>query len=142
MCVGFPPPQVLTPALPQGRVVARTSLRLPAGRPRAFLLTGLVPGHRHVVMISGVARPDALTRFALVRTLTGSESRVRMVAVAGNSASGPQEGPSGVWARVNAAVQAGEVDVVLHTGGQVGAPRCFDTIPGEFSMGDVWPCRV
>ncbi len=125
---------VVTPEAPAGRVVARCVRQLPAGRPRAFLLTGLVPGARHVVMLSGVARPDALARFAVVRTLTGGEAVLRVVAVAGDAAEGAEEGPTGAWAHVSAAVQAGEVDIVVHTGGQVGSGE-WGVGSGEWGVG-------
>jgi hypothetical protein len=44
---------VVTAQHPEGRVVANTTLRVPAGAPRGFLLTGLVPRHTHVIMFSG-----------------------------------------------------------------------------------------
>lgn len=50
----------------RARAHAAASLDMLALRPRAFVLTGLVPGARHVISFSGVNRADAQCRLAHV----------------------------------------------------------------------------
>jgi hypothetical protein len=113
---------VVTATCPQGRPVAQVTLELPAGRPRCFLLRGLVPGKRHVVVFSGVRFVDARERVASFRTLRGSEDALRVAAVCGNRPDAVTRGEVDPWERIAQHVQQGKVDVLLHLGGQVLSP--------------------
>ncbi len=110
---------VLTAVTPHGRPVAQCELELKAGRPRAFMLSGLVPGQKHVVSFGGVHRDDAENRLGTFVTLGGQEPSVRIVAVAGDAPYALKHDAANVWEQLHADVDAGKVDVMLHLGCQV-----------------------
>lgn len=113
---------VVTAAYPQGRPVAQATLALPARRPKAFLLHGLVPGRKHVLVFSGVCAADAESRVAMFTTVLGTEPSLRVVAVTGDRPSALHPGADNPWQALHADVAAGRVDVVVHMGCQVCPP--------------------
>ena len=115
----------VTAKLPQGRPVARVTVDMPANRPRSFLLTGLVPGQRHVVFFSGVHPADARVRLGHFRTVPRDAQRLRLVAVAGDRPDDVEAGQYNLWEQLHEDVDAGHIDVMLHVGGQANVAPVF-----------------
>ncbi len=116
---------VVTLKHPEGRVVSRTTLDLPAKQPRAFVLRSLVPGKRHIVVLAGVCREDAAGRvgcFTAAPATGGySNSRLRTAVLSGAAAPRTSLGQWDAWDALHRDVVAQSVDLLLHVGGQVGS---------------------
>ena len=113
-------------ACPGGRVVARATQLMPARAPRAFAIDGLSAGQKYRVCFGGVRRRDAEARVGSFRTFNPHRTTLRMVAVTGDRPEHLQGDEKSVWDVVAADVANGDVDVMVHLGGQVHARRVFE----------------
>ena len=112
-------------ACPNGRVVAAAAQLMPARCPRTFTVTGLSPGQRYKVCFGGVRRRDAEQRVGSFRTFNQHRSVMKVVAVSGDRPEALQGDEKSIWDAVSSDVANGEVDVMLHLGGQVHSERVF-----------------
>ena len=108
---------------PQGVVVATASLDMPERVPRAFVVKGLRPGKRHVVMFSGVNRSDAATRVGALTTLPAtcgrSNTQLRIATISGAAPGSATEDAWDGWDALRHDVMCRRVALVVHCGGQV-----------------------
>ncbi len=112
---------------PSGVEVARCTLQLPAGQPRAFELTGLAPSRRHAVVFDGVKREDALAHVATFETAPLSPLAPLRLGVVHNGGAvqllNHCAPPSAGWPTVLGEVASRRLQVLVHLGGQVSVSR-------------------
>ena len=116
---------LLDDVAPQGRVVAAVTQTMPANSPRAFSIGGLSAAQRYKVCFSGVRRQDAEERVGQFQTYNPLTQRLRTLVVSGDKPHALTRGDPNIWERIASKVANGEVDLLVHLGGQVYASDAF-----------------
>jgi hypothetical protein len=113
---------------PVGREVASVTKVLQRGIPHVFRVPGLTPGSRYAVCFSGIVESDAIARigkFRAIRTDGGSLCTAVLGAYDPLPVQAVTSTPEAMEL-VRERVMDGEVDLVIHAGGQVNCTRAFD----------------
>ena len=112
-------------AHPFGKAIARETRNMKAYRPAPFWLTGLKPGHRYVVVFSGVDRDVVESRVARFTTPSALERVTHLYAVADNDPGRLKSKEPSRWEQLCVRVKAGLPTAVLHLGAQVNGTHVF-----------------
>lgn len=110
---------LFTEECPTGRQVFTSSQRLQRNRPAVFRVSGeLRKSRRYGVCFSGLCREDALSRTGSFRTLA-EDRPIEILAVSSAAPLRHKASLPNPWVAVHNRVVKGEVDFLLHLGGQV-----------------------
>jgi hypothetical protein len=82
---------------PEGRVVGSVTQKMPARKPKAFVMEELSPGERYMVCFGGVRRSDAQERVGQFVTHNLHEDTVRILAVSCDQPEQVMRGEKNTW---------------------------------------------